>query len=231
MGVTTILSKGLPKPALVGWAAREAAEFVANRRDILIQLNDREVIDLVKGAANRNRDEAAVRGTELHALAERLARGEEVEVPEALTAHVDHYIGFLDAFKPSNAIVERPVFNRAFRYGGTLDMLAQTDELGWTLFDLKTSGSGVYGDVALQLAAYGHAEFYVDSEGREIPMPPVDNYVSVGLRADGYDVYPVDVTDREWKTFQYVAQVAWWIEHRQKQVVGEAIWARQEVKA
>ena len=231
MGVTTILKKGLPMPGLTGWAARQCAQFVAARRDILTQLNDRELVDLVQGAPNRNRDEAAVRGTELHALAEQLAHGEEVEVPEALAGHVDHYLAFLEAFRPASAIVERPVFNRAHRYGGTLDMLAETHEFGRTLFDFKSSGSGVYGEVALQLAAYAHAEFYVDARHHEIPMLEVDNYVVVWLRADGYDVYPVDVTDSEWETFQHIARVAWWIENRQKQVVGEAIWARQEVRA
>lgn len=230
-GVTTILGKGLPKPALVPWAAREAAEFVAARRHILTELSDPELIDLVKGAPGRTRDAAANRGTEVHGLAERLARGEEVDVPEELRAHVDHYLSFLEAFEPSGALVERPVFNRTHRYAGTMDMLAKTEELGWTLFDIKTSGSGIYGDVALQLAAYGHAEFYVDAEGAEQDMPQVDAYAAVWVRADGYDVYPIEVTEREWKTFLYIAQVAWWLENRSDAVKGDSLWRRQEVKA
>ena len=231
MGVTTAIKKGLPMPALSGWAARECAEFVAGRRDILTQLNDAELMDLVKGAPNRVRNQAAERGTEVHSLAQRLARGDEVEVPEELNGHIDHYLAFLDAFRPARAIVERPVFNRRFRYGGTLDMLAETPDMGWTLFDVKTSGSGIYGDIALQLAAYGHAEFYVDEDNAEVPLPDVDSYVAVWVRGDGYDVYPVDVTEREWIVFQSVLQVAWWAEQRQEQVVGAAIWRREEVKS
>lgn len=230
-GVTTILGKGLPKPALVGWAAREVAEFVASRREILTQLEDAELIDLAKNAPGRLRDRAANRGTEVHRLAERLAHGEEVDVPEELAGHVDAYIGFLEAFQPSAALIERPVFNRTYRYAGTMDMLAETPELGRTLFDIKTSGSGIYSDVALQLAAYGHAEFYVDPEGQEVPMPEVDSYAAIWVRADAYDVYPIDVTEREWKTFLWIAQVAWWLDHRADQVKGDAIWRRQEVRA
>lgn len=228
-GVTNILSKGLPKPALVGWAAREVAEFVAGRRDVLTQLNDEELVDLCKGAPYRMRDAAANRGTEVHRLAERLAHGEEIDVPEELRGHVDAYLGFLEAFQPASALVERPVFNRTHRYGGTMDMLAETPDLGRTLFDIKTSGSGIYGDIALQMAAYGNAEFYIDEAGAEQPMPEIDGYAAVWVRADGFDVYPVDVTDREFKTFLYVAQVAWWLEHRSDQVKGDAVWRRQEV--
>ena len=230
MGVTTILSKGFPKPALVGWAAREVAEFVASRRDILTQLDDRELVDLAKNAPGRIRDAATNRGTEVHKLAERLARGDEVDVPEELTGHVDAYIAFLKAFRPASALVERPVFNRTYRYGGTMDMLAQTADLGWTLFDIKTSGSGIYGEVALQLAAYGNAEVYIDEQQLEQPMPEIDSYAAIWVRADGYDVYQVDVTDRELKTFLWIQQVAWWIDHRADEVKGDSIWRRQEVK-
>jgi hypothetical protein len=231
MGVTTILGKALPKPALVPWAAREVAEFVAARREILTELSDPELIDLCKGAPGRTRDAAANRGTEVHRLADKLAHGQEVDVPEELAGHVDAYLAFLAAFKPSSALLERPVFNRKYRYGGTMDMLAESDDLGRTLFDIKTSGSGIYGDIALQLAAYGNSEVYVDEAGTEHPMPEVDSYAAIWVRADGYDVYPIDVTDRDFKTFLYVQQVAWWIDNRQQEVKGESIWRRQEVKA
>ena len=231
MGVTTILSKGYPKPALVGWAAREVAEFVAGRREVLTQLNDEELVDLCKGAPYRTRDAAANRGTEVHKLAERLARGDEVDVPEEVAGHVDAYLAFLEAFKPSAALVERPVFNRKYRYGGTMDMLARTDEMGWTLFDIKTSGSGIYGDIALQMAAYGNAEVYIDSDGDEQPMPEVDSYAAIWVRADGYSVYPIDVTEKEFKAFLYVQQIAFWLEHRSDQVKGDEIWRRESVKA
>lgn len=231
LGVTTILKSGLPKPALIGWAAREVAQTVCDRRGILTEMSDEEVMDFLRGAPNRARDAGAARGTEVHKLALRLNRGEEVDVPEPIVGHVDSYLAFLEAFQPSNALVERPVFNRALRYGGTLDLLADTKDMGRTLFDVKTSRTGVFPEVALQLAAYGNAEFYVNDELEEIPMPAIDSYAALWVRADGYDVYPVAVTDREFKTFQHIAQVAWWLDWRAKDVIGDAIWSRQEVSA
>lgn len=231
MGVTTIIKGGLPMPALPQWAARTCAEYVAGRREILTELGDRELVDLVKGAPFRERDAAANRGTEVHKLAERLIRDEEVDVPVELDGHINSYVAFLDAFRMTGALVERPVFSRKYRYGGTLDLLADTSELGRVLIDIKTSGSGVYGEVALQLAAYGHAEFYVDAGLNEVALPEIDSYAVVWVRADGYDVYPIDVTDRDFQTFLYVQQVAWWAQHRAGQVIGDAIWRREEVRA
>lgn len=229
-GVTTIIGKSLPKPALTGWAAREVAEFVAGRREILTQLTDEELIDLCKGAPFRERDKAANRGTEVHRLAEQLAHGREVDVPQELVGHVDSYLAFLEKFEPSEALVERPVFNRQYRYGGTLDLLCRIKEFGRCLLDIKTNRSGPFGETALQMAAYGHAEVYVDADGAEQPLPAVDFYGVVWVRADGFDLYRYEVTEREWKQFLFCAQTAWWVDNRLEHVRGDAIWQRQEVK-
>lgn len=232
LGVTTVLNKALPKPALTAWAAREAAEFVAGRRDILTQLSDQELVDLVKGAPFRERDKAANRGTEVHRLAESLARGHEVEVPDELSGHVDSYLAFMEEWEPADALLERPVFHRKLRYAGTLDLLCRIPKLGERcLLDVKTNRSGPFAETALQMAAYGHAEFYVDDAGAEQPMPEIDWYGVVWLRADGYDLVPYEVGEREWKCFQYLIQVCWWIEHRADLVRKDAIWQRQEVTA
>ncbi|MEJ7707998.1 MAG: hypothetical protein WKF82_12445 [Nocardioidaceae bacterium] len=63
-GAMTLLSGGLPKPALPRWAAKAAAEFVAQNLEVLNQLPDREsVIATVKQSPWTQRDWAAVRGT------------------------------------------------------------------------------------------------------------------------------------------------------------------------
>lgn len=230
-GVTTILSKALPKPALTAWAAREVAEFVAGRREILTRLTDQELVDLCKGAPFRERDKAANRGTEVHRLAEKLARGEEVDVPDELMGHVDSYIGFLEHFQPTNVALERPCFNTEWGYGGTLDCLATIPALGGTgLIDVKTNRSGIFGETALQMCAYGRCEFYIAADGSEAPMPELAFYAALWVRADGYDLYPMQVTEREWKTFQHLIHVAWWIDNRSQIVKGNAIWQQQGVQ-
>jgi len=77
-GVTTVIGAALAKPALVGWAARTVAELVAQRRSILTEMSDAELVDFLAGAPYRERDESANRGTEVHRLAAELAQGRDV---------------------------------------------------------------------------------------------------------------------------------------------------------
>src|SRR5690606_35587926 len=74
-GVTTVISNGIPKPALTNWAAKQAATFAADNLDTLTALDREARIDLVKGSPWRDRDAAARRGTEVHGLAERIVNG------------------------------------------------------------------------------------------------------------------------------------------------------------
>src|SRR5690348_13203030 len=96
-GVTTLLGNGFPKPALVNWAAGEAAACALDEQDIWVPIAQRSrdaAYDYIKDASTRDRDAAAKRGTEVHKLAERLQSGEEVEVPPELVGHVDSYLRF-----------------------------------------------------------------------------------------------------------------------------------------
>ena len=138
-------------------------------------------------------------------------------------------VPFLDKFEPSEALIERPVFNRQYRYGGTFDLLCRIEEFGRCLLDIKTNKSGPFGENALQLAAYGMAEAYVDTDGNEQPMPPIDWYGVCWVRADGYDLYKYEVTDRERRQFLYCIQTSWWVDNRMEHVRGDAIFQRQEI--
>jgi hypothetical protein len=207
-GVTTVLTNGIPKPALTNWAAKAVATFAADNLDLIAQLDREARIDLLKGSPYRDRDAAARRGTEVHALAERLAHGEEVEVPEELTGHVDSYLKFLDDFNVKAEHIELVVGNRRSRYMGSLDLIASLNDGQRWLLDIKTTRSGIFSEVALQLAAYRYAEFYLDSDGNEQPMPEVDACGAVWVRADGYDLIPVNAGPSTFRTFQYAQQIA-----------------------
>lgn len=207
-GVTTVLSNGIPKPALTNWAAREVATFAADNLDLLAQLDRDARIDLLKGSPWRDRDKAARRGTEVHRLAEHLARGDEVDVPDELVGHVDSYLRFLDDWQPTDELLEVVVGHHAHRWMGTLDMIATLNDGNRWLLDLKTTRSGIYGEVALQLAAYRHAEFMLDTDDRQVPMPAVDRVGAIWVRADGYDLVPVRADAATYRLFRYAQQVA-----------------------
>lgn len=224
-GVTWAIDNGIPKKALIAWAAREAAEYAVNNLELIGQLDHDAAVDLIKGSPWRDRDRAAKRGTEVHRLAELLARGEEVEVPEELIGHVDSYLLFRDEWQPADELLELTVFNRSARYGGTLDILAgELPGYGCSLIDTKTNRSGPFGEVSLQAAAYRYAEFYLDPEtGKEVPMPEIDNVFCLWLRADGYDLIPVEAGPAEFRMWRYAQQIAHFCDERSKHVLGAAL--------
>jgi hypothetical protein len=222
-GVTTVIGDGVPKPALSYWAARTTAEFAADNLDTLAGLDRASIVDLLKNAPWRDRDAAARRGTEVHRLGEQLVAGHEIEVPEELTGHVDAYLHFLDDWHLEAELVEAVVVNRTHRYLGTLDLVATLADGRRWLLDLKTTRSGVFGETALQLAAYRHAEFYLDANGDEQPMPPVDRTGVVWVRADGYDLVPVDTGPDVYRYFRAAQFVAHFTKHVASTAVGDAL--------
>lgn len=252
-GVTTILSEGFPKPALIDWAARTVAEYVAERLDVDVDdghvgadtlvdalrtlgrgnrynrwpadgtVSRLALIETLKGAHREDRDAAARRGTEVHRLASELVAGLEVDVPSELAGHVDSYIRFLDAWHVAPVLVEAVVINRAHHWMGTLDLVADLADGLRWLLDIKTTRTGVYPESALQLAAYRNAEHYLDDNGTEQPMPKVDRVGAVWVRADGYDLIEVDAGPDTYRTFRHVQRIARFRTDDGDPVIGEAL--------
>lgn len=240
-GVTTLIGDGIPKPALIGWAARITAEAavhdVKTWWPMVKNGRERAAIEYLKEARWQSTNEAAVRGTDVHVLAAKLAAGETVEVDERTEALVDAYLAFRDDFLPENELSERMVVNRTHVYAGTFDLVA--DLAGWlwvpslgrplepdddeelvdearpakVLVDYKTGASGVWPEATIQLAAYRNAEVMLPGlEGGpldELPMPEVDTCAVLSLRDDAtYEFRPVDAGPRAFKIFLYAAQIA-----------------------
>ncbi|MEX5711910.1 hypothetical protein AB1484_27345 [Parafrankia sp. FMc6] len=220
-GVTTIINKGVPKQ-LTNWAAETVAAHAIDHWDELTDLPISARFKRLKGAHNAERDAAAVRGTKVHALAVRLEAGETVSVPEELEGHVASYVDFLDDWNPTSIVTETPVISYKHGYAGTLDLIADVPGIGRMLLDIKTSRSGVYGETALQLAAYRYADIYLDGDGKEIDLPPVTETAVVWVRADGYDLVPVEAGPDQFRTFLYAAQIAAFCEGA-RDLIGEPL--------
>ena len=206
-GVTTILSKGLPKPALTTWAANTAAAYAVDHWDTLAEETPSKRIALIKGAPWGERDAAALRGTLIHKIAERLGAGEAVEYPDTQAGHVEAATRFLDDWDVQPVLQEFPVAHLRYRYAGTADLIADLGDGNRWLLDYKTS-KGVYGDTAFQLAAYRYAQIYLDQSGEPQPMIQVDRCGVVHVRADGYDLYPMTADESVHLQFRYIAQTA-----------------------
>lgn len=194
-GVTTLIGV-LNKDALPKWAAKSVAEYVAENPDAienLRTLGPTGMVNALKEIPWKKRDDAGARGTTLHAYAEALLRGEEVDVEDELVPVVENAMAFLDAWHIEPLLIEFAVGSREHWYAGTGDLIARyrrpdTGAEGVAIFDWK-SGKQLYPEVAWQLAAYAGAEFH-GLGGDEAPLPTCDAAFGVHIRADGYDVKP-----------------------------------------
>ncbi len=234
-GVTTAIKQGRVNHALIRWAAKETAQYVAANLDLVNELAATGPETLVAALTSVHQDvvnKAAARGTAVHALAEKLTRGEEIEYPDELAGYVEAHVQFLDQWQVRPVLVEAVVANRTFGIAGTGDLVADVVVPGditlemapWldepilagtklrACFDTKTSRSGIWPDCAYQVAAYVHAEVYVDADGHEQSMAElgIDQRIGFAIwtRQDGYDVKPLDIRPDTFKTFQYFATIA-----------------------
>jgi len=209
-GVTTIMDEGLPKKALINWAGNATANYALDNWDHLSTLPPSERLEELKKGRYQNRDAAALRGTEVHAYAQKLVMGERVEVPDEYAAHVEACARFIDAFDVQPVLVEFGVVSYQHGYAGSGDLIADlTLPAGpkRLLLDFKTSKSGIFGEVALQLAGYRYADVYLAADGTEKPMIPVDGCAAVHIRSNGYDLRMVDAGPNQHRELLYVQRV------------------------
>jgi hypothetical protein len=159
--VTTLLG-GIPKPALADWAARTVAEYAVEHKHAWEGLPAAAAVKLLKGTTRSRRDDAAMRGTVIHATTEACLNGSPL--PDGLTEEeLDCAIaaeGFLRQHVREVLAVELTVFSARFKYAGTLDLWAMGRDGTQWIFDWK-SGRAIYPEYAVQLAAYANAEYAI----------------------------------------------------------------------
>ena len=224
-GVTTILGDGLAKPALINWAARTVAGYAVDNWDALTEDKPSVRLKTLENAHYADRDAAGKRGTEVHKLADKLANGIKVAVPDELAGHVESYVKFLDEFDPRVILAEASVVALTkWPYAGTLDLIARFPSLDQVLLcDVKTARSGVFPDNGLQMAAYRYCTHYLGHHGELQPMPQVDGCAVIHVRADGYSLVPVEAGPQEHRFFLYCRELWRWHNDISKRVVGEEI--------
>jgi len=196
LSVTTILKVVDKSGPLVGWAKRITAEAAVRHSTELpgwvTTFGEDGAVSMLTKAASVIRDKAANAGSDVHSFAEAIARGKPVEVPEELAPYVASYRTWLDQFQPEFLAAEEMVYSH-HGYAGTLDAIVRIAGETWCL-DYKTS-KGVYAETALQLAAYGAADF-IGRPGDPIhyAIPAIDQYGVVHIRPEGAELVPYDVS-------------------------------------
>lgn len=191
--VTSILGLGLPKEALVGWAAKVTAERAIDHRATLNAMREDgatrdTILKYLTDARWEKSSTAAFRGTELHRGAEAIALGHPVpsDLDGAAGPYLEQYVRFLEDHKPRFLMAEAPVYNLSLGYAGTLDAIVDLGDSVPYVLDQKTSDKPTdarshppYPDIALQLVAYARCEV--------VGVSPADQRKVNGRRYYVYD--------------------------------------------
>ena len=229
VGVTSVISMA-PKPFLTHWAARVSAEYAVTHIDTVATLARTDpgaAVDLIKGAHRRYTAGRAELGSAAHDLFERMIRGEHVgRVAMDLEPYRRHFAEFLDTVQPELISAEDVMWSDTYGYAGSSDAILriQDAEHGSTvvIVDWKTSRD-TYPDVALQLAAYAHADVIVTPDGEESPMPEIQAGAVLHVTPERWALKPVRIDDEVFQIFLTLRRVVDWDRELSRQVIGKAI--------
>jgi hypothetical protein len=212
-GVTTVVGN-LPKGALIEWASRTTAEYAIDHWDELSEQPPSSRLSTLTKARHQKSGAAALRGTQIHALGERVSHGEAVDAGEH-QSEVEAYARFLDRWQVDVIATETPCASTEWRYAGTADAWATfgTGPLAGArvLLDIKTGGR-VWPDASLQLAAYRHCDLWQpDGADSESALPTTDAVVVAHILTDSVELLPVETGPAQFRQFQYLLQTTHWL--------------------
>lgn len=239
--VTTIIGC-LDKSALTWWAAGLTADAAINSIKSLPQRLEDEgrdaVWDWLRRAQFRKpkgKRSATALGTAVHKACETYAiTGERPQVDADVAPFIDRFEEWCDLWQPEYTAAEVTVYSPRFGYAGTCDGFMRIGGVP-VIIDYKSTDkeddpekpAGPYPEVALQLAAYRHAElaavwrprrheqfrrryYLMGDDERElaVPVPTVEGGLVIHITPHHCHAYPVRCDERIHEAFLYVQEAA-----------------------
>ena len=263
--VTTILGC-LKAEGLLYWTAEEAAKAAVNSAASLqarIEEEGREaVIKWLRDARFRRAKgerTAAELGTEVHAACEAYAlTGQRPDVDAEVQPFLDQFDRWAQEFQPVYQAAEVTVYSPSYGYAGTCDAFLTVGGVRCIVdykssrksFDNRGNPTTPYPEVALQLAAYRHAElaavwqprrmeqyrrryYLLGQAEREmaVPVPEVDTGLVIHITPDHCDAYPVECGPDIFEAFLFIQEAARWQFQTSKSVIGRPLEPAKEAVA
>lgn len=211
-GILKVLDKSGP---LMSWAAKMTAEAAVGMADgtlatLIATVGESGAVKALTSRSAWKNEEARDLGTDVHAMADLFIRGEALPAMTAITEkRVNAYAEWWQASGWTLRCSEGMLVNTVKGYGGTLDLLCYDRDGRTVLADIKT-GKGVYHETALQLAAYGDAEWLDTGDGQIYAMPRVDRYAVIHVTADAAREIEVPVGSMERDAFAACMRLTRW---------------------
>jgi hypothetical protein len=207
---------------LGGWASRKCAEYTAENIASLATLSPVEIKELVKGApwrADPDKPNEAGIGDIVHDWIDQYVKnggtsspntevyydreGQEHPAPITAKRMWRQFTGIIDRYHPEFIESEWTVWSDKYGYAGTADLSAYIGPQRWTtLIDNKT-GKRPYPDMAMQLGALAYADFILDVDGTERPIPPFTRFAILHIRPMSATLVPIpkEAVDAWFKAF------------------------------
>jgi hypothetical protein len=215
-------------PGLKYWASRECGNYAADNRAKLAALDRDEVFQLVRNAPfapKSKKNQSTLVGNVVHGWFDTMVKGGEVDgrtytdkngqLQNAplqscqMWRQVVGRNGFIERYKPRIIESEFTVWSNAHGYAGTGDLAAWIGN-SLVLIDHKT-GNDVYPDVAMQLGALANADFILEPDGEERPIPEFERFAVLHIRPRGYRLIPVDHIPEAFQAFLGLKAVFDWV--------------------
>jgi hypothetical protein len=219
-GATGVIQESLNKGwQLDRWKAEQIAGSAVKHRAFIDELVEKggpkAATAFLVELPDFERDKAGNVGSEVHDLADRIAKGEKPKVAKHLVPFVRAELRFLEDYAPTQRRTEVLGYSDQ-GYGATLD---EINNMG--IIERKTT-KGLYPEVRLQLAAQKHVDFVGEgvpqSDGslvatRLYPNKPRRTYV-LHIRPEqyekGYRLIEYDITDADYEAFLACLKLTSW---------------------
>jgi len=159
VGVTSVLSAVLNKPALMLWPLNEAVKKLTPE---IGQPLTEELLETAKKAYLVKGDKGKDTGTLIHAAVEAYLKGEPMDITPEIEKPLEAFGAWFDSVDPKVLSVEKVCYSRKYNYAGKFDAILEIDGQ-IVMVDWKSSNSsrtapkGVYLENFMQLGAYNLA--------------------------------------------------------------------------
>lgn len=217
----------MDKPALKYWAAKEAANYAADNRAMLATLERDDAQTLVRNAPFRRSDDSpAAIGDIVHNWIDQYVKGNHPSHEEVTASHRSardtwySFIKFRDYYKPEFVASEFTVWSDTYGYAGTADLHMRIGGVS-VLADAKT-GTGIYPETGMQLAALANADFILTPDGQELPIPAFERFAILHLRPRSATLAPVQGIPEAFECFKALKIAFDWKVNHSESVIGFA---------